>query len=290
MMLDKDPVREKEPEEDRGKRVLFLSRPAVWQARRCRIREMACQGTVVIDAACIVPRKVAEKDWEVRVTMERWRAPAPAMTLVLPLRPYGDKENRTYGRPLARFMPIARDRSVEVQPALTRWRQEPGPVIEAIKQRLIAREIELKPAIEAAKAAKRWKKPLGPMGFVDPPEPPVDREVFAVVEAIKATEKLAKLHACQLLPIFGRKNQKWPVAEIERDPALRQGLVHRHQRPTIPADAALVAERFPEYLPQYNSHILDQMMRVHVEIAGRAQFQITQRMFRQQRQHVIEKR
>jgi hypothetical protein len=88
-------------------------------------------------------------------------------------------------------------------------------------------------------------------------------------------------------------------AEIDHAP--RQALVHRHvgltregipriEARSVPPQAPLVPQRFPECLPQGNPAVLDRVVRVHFQIPLAGQLQITGRMLRHQGQHVVEKR
>ena len=58
----------------------------------------------------------------------------------------------------------------------------------------------------------------------------------------------------------------------------------------VTADAFFVAERARERLAERDAAILDRVMRVHLEVAPAAQFQVHRRMFGEQREHVVEKR
>ena len=57
----------------------------------------------------------------------------------------------------------------------------------------------------------------------------------------------------------------------------------------VASDAALVAERGSEGLPERDAAILDGVVRVHGEIAVANQFQIHRRVLRKEREHVVEK-
>ena len=188
MVLATDPVHGDEPEEDRGTRKLVLGKPAKFLARWCRIQGMACNGTVAIDVACIRPRKVADKDWEVRVTMERWRAPEPTLSVVLPVRPYGDKESRRYAKPLARFVNLHRSEGeLRAGPYETKWREATWrQKVMAITIREMMGKISPEQAQKAIKKAKKW---LRPIGMLPEPAKPVDSELFAFVEAQRAVDR-----------------------------------------------------------------------------------------------------
>ncbi len=77
-------------------------------------------------------------------------------------------------------------------------------------------------------------------------------------------------------------------AEISKRDA-RQRLVHRQQAIGIAHDAALVAERLDERLPQSDADILDRMMIVDLQVALGADGQVDQRMTRDLVEHMIEK-
>ena len=220
--VEKDPVREDEPLEDRGTRVLVLGRPAEFLVRRCRIQEVRQivmdslklngGGTrvVPIDAACIVPRKVKDKDWEVRVTMERWRAP-DRLAAPLPRNRavvvYETEYETEVGRVARAEQATRAERGtqqlgkpgilyeVEVGaetrldgPELrsgrleTRWRKEPKKAIQVIIMQVLA-GLDVKKAKRAIKKIKRWRNPAG---FCKAPAPPVDREVFVLAETAGA--------------------------------------------------------------------------------------------------------
>ena len=85
-----------------------------------------------------------------------------------------------------------------------------------------------------------------------------------------------QFEVCNRFPIPTRKDQKRSIAKIECNSALGQGLVHRHQRPTITPNSSFVTQRLPECLPETNPKILNQMMGVHRQIACCPNFQVTQ--------------
>ncbi len=93
-------------------------------------------------------------------------------------------------------------------------------------------------------------------------------------------------------------DERRATAEIHHRP--RKGLVHRHvslSRPgiarvkpgPIAANPALVAERLPERLTEGQSTIFNRVMGIDLQIAPASQFQIDDRMSREEREHVIEK-
>ena len=77
-----------------------------------------------------------------------------------------------------------------------------------------------------------------------------------------------------------------PAAQIDGDEAQR--LVHRHVAVRRADDAGAVAQRPIERLPQADRHILDGVVRIHVQIALRLHGQIEQAVVGEQRQHVVE--
>ena len=89
-----------------------------------------------------------------------------------------------------------------------------------------------------------------------------------------------------------------PSAKI--NDAAGEAFIHRHVSLTrkrifwmkagaVTAKAALVAQGDGEGLPQGDAAILDGVVRVHLQIAGATEFQIHRRVFREQREHVVEK-
>ena len=59
-------------------------------------------------------------------------------------------------------------------------------------------------------------------------------------------------------------------------------LIHRQGCAAVAANAGLVTQRLRQCLAQTNANILNRVMRVHVQIAGRLHGQIDQTMFGQQ--------
>ena len=79
-----------------------------------------------------------------------------------------------------------------------------------------------------------------------------------------------------------------PAAEIDRRD--RERLVHRHHEVAGAVDAAAVAERLRHRLAERDAEILDGVVLVDVEIAGRLHRQVEPAVRREQLQHVVEER
>ena len=89
-----------------------------------------------------------------------------------------------------------------------------------------------------------------------------------------------------------------PAAKINH--AAREAFVHRHvgfagerifrmKTRAVSADAAFVAECGGESLPKHNAAVLDGVVRIHFQVAGATEFQIHDRVFGKQREHVVKK-
>ena len=66
--------------------------------------------------------------------------------------------------------------------------------------------------------------------------------------------------------------------------------ISRIKASAVTPDAAFVAERLRERLPERDAAILDGVVRVHLDVAFADQFQIHHGMFGEQREHVVEER
>src|SRR5579862_653300 len=86
----------------------------------------------------------------------------------------------------------------------------------------------------------------------------------------------------------------------EINDAAREAFVHRDisfagewifwmKTGPVTADAAFVAERSGKGLPQHDAAIFDGVVCVHLEITLATEFQIHDRVFGEQREHVVEK-
>ena len=80
--------------------------------------------------------------------------------------------------------------------------------------------------------------------------------------------------------------QERPAGEV--DDAARQRLVERDVGVAEADDALLVAERLLERLAQHDAHVLDRVVRVHVQVALRRDLQVEAAVGRERRQHVVE--
>ena len=78
-----------------------------------------------------------------------------------------------------------------------------------------------------------------------------------------------------------------PAAEVYRHEAQR--LVHRHVAVRRADDAGAVAQRPIQRLAQADRHILDGVVRVHMQIAVRLHGQIEQPVVGEEGQHVVKK-
>ena len=77
-----------------------------------------------------------------------------------------------------------------------------------------------------------------------------------------------------------------PPRDVERDAGQR--LVHRDIGVAIARDAAPVAERLRDRLPERDAAVLGGVVRVDVQVADRCQLDIDERMPRQLFEHVVE--
>ena len=82
------------------------------------------------------------------------------------------------------------------------------------------------------------------------------------------------------------EDKRRAAGEVDRD--LREALVHRHDRPAVAVDAALVAERLFERLAEDDADVFDGVVRVDLQIALGVDVQIDQAVAREQVEHVIE--
>ena len=89
-----------------------------------------------------------------------------------------------------------------------------------------------------------------------------------------------------LSPEFGPEVQEEPSGEI--DDCAGQGLVHRDVGRTVPRDERFVAERLSKGLSQRDSHVLDGVVLVHVQVPLAPDVQIEPAVTREQGEHVIE--
>ena len=68
----------------------------------------------------------------------------------------------------------------------------------------------------------------------------------------------------------------------------RARLVHRHRRGAVARDAVPRAERLPERVAERREHVLDGVVLVDAEVAGRQQVEIEARVERAEREQVVE--
>src|SRR5438093_309368 len=77
-----------------------------------------------------------------------------------------------------------------------------------------------------------------------------------------------------------------PAADVHDDPG--EGIVQRHRRLAVTADAAPLAQRLGQRLAQHDPHVLHGVVLVHVEVAPRGDLEVEERVARQRLEHVVE--
>ena len=82
------------------------------------------------------------------------------------------------------------------------------------------------------------------------------------------------------------EDERRPAGEVDRD--LGQGLVHRHDRPAVAVDAALVAECLLDRLAEDDADVFDGVVRIDLQIALGVDVEVDQAVPREQVEHVIE--
>src|SRR6185436_18139220 len=83
-------------------------------------------------------------------------------------------------------------------------------------------------------------------------------------------------------------HERRPAAEIDRH--RDHHLVHRQGRPAVARDAGAVAERALERGPEHEAHVLDGVVAVDLDVAGRAQLQVEHAVARERVEHVRQER
>ena len=85
----------------------------------------------------------------------------------------------------------------------------------------------------------------------------------------------------------GAEHQKRPIGQIQIAPC--QALVHRHRKTAVPSNAAKVAQRPAQCLPQHNTGIFYRVMGVYLQVSLHRQLQPKAAVHRKSGKHVIKK-
>ena len=83
----------------------------------------------------------------------------------------------------------------------------------------------------------------------------------------------------------GAEHQKRPIGQIQIAPC--QALVHRHRKTAVPGNAAKVAQRLAQCLPQHNTGIFYRVMGVYLQVSLHRQLQPKAAVHRKGGKHVI---
>jgi hypothetical protein len=85
---------------------------------------------------------------------------------------------------------------------------------------------------------------------------------------------------------LGVEDAERPAGDVER--ALRQRLVHRHQRRSVAPDPGPVAERLVQGLAEHDADVLHRVVRAGLQIAARLHLQPEPAVAGEQVEHVVE--